>query len=264
MTSSKVVKGVVHDICFKYQELLCTRDYQFLQRVYATPEKRYANRLKAVGFCDRSNVLDAGCGFGQWSLALAHLNKRVCAVDVHIQRLRFLREIVEKSDVKNLHVKMSLLEQLPYDDNAFDAVFCYGVLFCTDWKKTLREFYRVMKKGAVLYLTATGIGWYAHLWKNKPNETHDYNPRLYAAQSFMNTVQYNNAGTVPRYADVIIEQTELTDYLSVVGFHVMAVGDEGTLRVNKNGRKPKPFFKGEYYGLEGVYEILAKKGTKVK
>ena len=49
--------------------------------------------------------LDAGCGFGQWSLALASLNERVNACDVSQLRVDFLSDMVRQLDVTNVVIK---------------------------------------------------------------------------------------------------------------------------------------------------------------
>ena len=69
-----------------------SRDY--LQRMYAGSSTRYEDRLRAIGFVGKTQVLDAGCGFGQWSLAMAGLNHRVWAVDIDCRRLRFGAKLV--------------------------------------------------------------------------------------------------------------------------------------------------------------------------
>ena len=45
-------------------------DKLFIQRVFSKGLDSYINRLEAIGFTKKSKVLDAGCGYGQWSIAL--------------------------------------------------------------------------------------------------------------------------------------------------------------------------------------------------
>ena len=42
---------------------------------------QFRQRVDMVGFKDADHVLDAGCGYGQWSVALAEANRRVSACD---------------------------------------------------------------------------------------------------------------------------------------------------------------------------------------
>ena len=66
----------------------------FCERVFSTDPSVYENRLKAIGFQDMDRVLDAGCGFGQWALVMAGMNREVHAIDVDPSRVEFLCEMV--------------------------------------------------------------------------------------------------------------------------------------------------------------------------
>ena len=77
-------------------------------------------------------VLDAGCGAGQWSLALAQRFQQVDAVDLKRERLAVLEAVAERMGVRNVKAYPGPLEQLACEDAALDAVFCYGVLMLVD------------------------------------------------------------------------------------------------------------------------------------
>ena len=259
MENSRMLRDIIDGISSKYGHLLSDNDRLFLKRVCAVSGETYRKRLDAIGFLQRGKILDAGCGFGQWSVELARHNPSLCAIDMQPLRLKILAEIVEQLGLDNVETKKSRLEELPYDDNTFDGIFCYGVISCTDWKKTLGEFARVLKKDGILYLTANGLGWYLNLWKNRPHETTDYNPRENAALSFWNTTEYEATGKPPARAHIIIEVEEMTEAIKERGLTLLEQGGEGTICINKNSCRPEPFFSGTYFGEVGVYEIVATK-----
>ena len=73
----------------------------FLQRVYAGDLGHYQRRLEPYGLDRCCHVLDAGCGYGQWAIALALLGV-VTAVDIQPDRLLVLRELAARLELANL------------------------------------------------------------------------------------------------------------------------------------------------------------------
>ncbi len=234
-------------------------DRSFLRRVYETPGGVYADRIRAVGLVHRARVLDAGCGFGQWSLQLAGSNDAVDALDVDPRRLALLDHLAGALGVANLRTHQGRLEALPFDDGQFDGVLCYGAIFCTDWKQALRELARVLGPEGRLYVTGCGLGWYLHLWKDRPNATADHDPRETAAHSFLNTIAYARTPGPSERGHVIIERPEMLEEIARHPLHVVGQGDEGTVHLDPAAPNPKPFFRGSYEGHPGCYEIVADK-----
>ena len=154
----------------------------YLERMYGGGLARYAERLRRCGFAGLGHVLDAGCGFGQWSLALAGLNRQVSAVDSAGERLMATTRFAAAQGVGNLAIQRAEMHDLPFTAETFDAVFCYQVLQYLPWREALAEFARVLKPGGLIYLNASGIGWFKHLWYNRHNEGPGEDPTLAAAQ----------------------------------------------------------------------------------
>lgn len=240
-----------------YQSILNENDYSFVKRVFEGGLEKYENRLKAIGFENLGKVLDAGCGFGQWTLALSGLNEKVIGTDISSIRLAVAKDLAQEEGLSNAEFRFATLEKQPFDDETFDAVFCYGAIFISDPKKVLNEFFRVLKPGGKIYTNANGLGWSLNLWKNEPNKTADYNPRINVAKAFQNTVDYLS-GKPKGEGQLIIEKKEMVSWMEEIGFQIDDIGAEGTLIKNSVFRS-NPFFKGEYFGFDGVYEILAKK-----
>ena len=234
-------------------------DYQFLGRIYGDGVHKYVNRLKAIDFSGNQRVLDAGCGYGQWSLSLAQLNEKVFSCDISALRVNVLQKLASHVGVNNIESVVSGIDVMPYPDQYFDAVFCYGVIFLTPWRKSLAELARVLKPGGKLYVNANGLGWYLFLWKEEHNQANDYDPKAIAAQTFSDTLCYDRDDVYKLGMNLIIEPESLHSELQRLGFQGISLAAEGTLHLNKDVTQPQPFFKAEYYGQPGIYEVI---GTK--
>ncbi|MDY7109712.1 MAG: class I SAM-dependent methyltransferase [Planctomycetota bacterium] len=258
MPNDQTISAILDDLIRTHQSRLSANDRAFLRRVFSTDPELYRTRLRALGFVGLRRVLDAGCGFGQWSLALAQLNDRVASVDANAARIRLLDDILQRTATGNVEARAGRLEQLPYADGSFDAAFCYIALFYCDWRAALGELVRVLRPGGRLYVTGNGIGWYLHLWFNRPNATSDYEPREIVARTFADTVEYERSGRPPN-GQLIIEPAGLATALEASGLAVLARGAEGTIHADQSAPPPRPFFEASYFGQVGCYEILAQK-----
>jgi len=249
-------RTLLEELIGKHDERLGDNDRAFLRRVFSRDLDVYRRRLQAIGFVALDCVLDAGCGFGQWTLALAELNDHVSSIDLRQSRIAVLKDILRHLGINNVAAHAGRLEQLPYPDGSFDSVFCYMALFYTDWLAALDELTRVLKRGGRLYVTANGIGWYMHLWSNRPNAAPDYDPRDVVARTFADTVAYERSRRPPT-TQIIIEPQVLIEALEERGFTILDRGDEGTIHAAPDAPAPQPFFSGSYFGQVGCYEILA-------
>jgi len=241
----------------KYRELIGHNDSLFLQRIYGEGLNKYIERLRAIGFTNHGYVLDAGCGFGQWSLALAQLNHSVSACDISNLRINVIDEIVKTIDVPNLNLRTSGIDSLPYADASFDAVFCYSVIMMTPWKKSLSEFWRVLKPGGVLYLNANDLGWYMYLWQKEPNKAADYDPKALVAQSFADTLRYERDGAYENGMNMIIDSNHIKTELENLNFNNIRIAEEGMLHEDGVSFPFNKFLLGNYCGALACYELLA-------
>ncbi len=237
---------------------LSQNDKDFLKRIFNKGVSPYVNRIKQYGFVNKEKILDAGCGFGQWSIAMSQLNDEVYSCDASQERVTFLKELSLKENISNINVQHGFIDRLPFEDNFFDAVFSYGVIFLTPWKKSLAELIRVLKPGGALYVNANGFGWYKHLWYTAHNKTDDYNPQLLAANSWKNTYNYNNGLDVSFPCDLIIEPEQLVKEAEKLGLQDIKWDGEGLLG---NPNNKDVFFQKEYLGDVGIYEVIGVKNV---
>jgi ubiquinone/menaquinone biosynthesis C-methylase UbiE len=244
-----------------HKKELGDNDALFLDRVFSDGISPYKDRLQSLGFAKKAHVLDAGCGFGQWSLALASLNERVSACDVSQLRVDFLCDMARQLDITNVSTKTSGIDIMPYPDNFFDLIFCYGVIFLTPWRQSLRELSRVLKPGGKLYVNANGLGWYNYLWNEEHNKADDYDPKAVVAKAFADTLNYEREGIHKLGMNLIIDPENLRSELQSNGFVNVQQANEGELHLNHDAAAPKPFFRGEYYGQDGVHEAVCTKAA---
>lgn len=96
-------------------------------------------------------VLDAGCGSGRWTYAMALLGATVVAVDLTDSGVEVTHQATARFE--NVVVLQASVLNLPFRHESFDLVTSWGVLHHTP--KTKAAFDRVaplVKKGGMLYL----------------------------------------------------------------------------------------------------------------
>lgn len=104
-----------------------------------------------------SRVLDDGCGAGRHVIFLAEEGYEPYGIDITESGVEYtkkrLRDIGYGKFENNIFVSGS--EQLPFEDEYFDCVISYGVLYYLrkeKIKEAIDEIYRVLKQGAFCLL----------------------------------------------------------------------------------------------------------------
>lgn len=101
-------------------------------------------------------ILDAGCGTGGMFSLLSQYG-RVYGIDQSTDAVRF-------ATAKNIaqEVTRGSITELPYQDNAFDVVTCFDVLYharAGNDTQALREFWRVLRSGGILIVREPAYDW---------------------------------------------------------------------------------------------------------
>ncbi|MBV9435207.1 MAG: methyltransferase domain-containing protein [Acidobacteria bacterium] len=103
-----------------------------------------------------AKVLDAGCGAGPETIAMASRGARVTAFDAVERMVNLTRDAAHEAGVTDLvETHVGDVHELPLEDNTYDAAVALGLIY---WlhspEKALAEIYRVLKPGGYLAVSA--------------------------------------------------------------------------------------------------------------
>ncbi len=108
-----------------------------------------------------ARVLDLGCGNGRFLLPLSRKYESL-GTDVSLTAVKRAQTYISKNNIddeKKVELLVSSITCLPFSDDSFDAVICFGVLqhlLETERKEAISEIKRVMRSGAVLVIEVFG------------------------------------------------------------------------------------------------------------
>lgn len=223
-------------------------DEGYAQFVCKFPFSFYVERVKRLGFVGKEQVLDVGCGFGQWTAALALLNNKVVALEQNPSRLAIAEALIRKAGLTNVEFALGdALSLLDRGESVFDAVFCYGVFMFLDRQKAIKEFWRVLKPGGDLYICTNAFGWWMRLWLQ--HLLGDKHVRQAAYRAMV------NGNGVPNSTN----RKDVAGILKPEEWESLEIGYEGTLARASEDRVPQPVYRGSFLGFDAVIEFLAKK-----
>ena len=109
--------------------------------------------LKELGDIQGKNILDAGCESGYISLELLKKGANVFAIDIVEPALNKFKEKIKDTQYSPTIIKAAI-QEIPFENNKFDAVVCSEVLeHAPNTKKCISELMRVTKHGGSLIIT---------------------------------------------------------------------------------------------------------------
>ena len=114
------------------------------------------NNIKLASINGR--ILDAGCGSGKYTLPLRMRGYDVIGIDVSTVGLKMARNNSTKHG-DDIDFIAGNIYQMPFSDNSFDAVLCYGVLqhlLSKERELAISEFRRILTKGGQLFIEVFG------------------------------------------------------------------------------------------------------------
>lgn len=95
-------------------------------------------------------ILDTATGTGEPGLTLARFaeNGKVILTDIAEGMLDAARDNAEKKGIRNVETLVCDVSELPFAENAFDAISCrFGYMFFPDMMLATKEMHRVLKPG---------------------------------------------------------------------------------------------------------------------
>lgn len=106
----------------------------------------------------KGDVLDVGCGPGQWLSLLTKDNRTA----IGVERDAALLEIARRRCAENRRVRLvrAVAEALPIAAGSVDVVLCYNVLAYTDSNAFVKEAFRVLRPGGTTVIGLAGPGYY--------------------------------------------------------------------------------------------------------
>lgn len=230
---------------------------QFFTRIFSTSQEIYDQRIEQIKFTNQDLVLDAGCGYGQWTRSLSDLNKQVYGIDLDANKLKIAQT---KNTFKKNNVKFyqGSIEKMPFENETFDCIFSYSVLYWTDYRKTIKEFFRVLKPSGVLYFVTNGIGWSLYNLFYGHSSAPNFNARTHALKTIFSTLKFSITKTRDVGQSHFMSSGSIKHYLKKTGFKNLKISDEGYLNLN-NSSSLNPFYKKKFFGTTNVFEVMAKK-----
>ena len=101
----------------------------------------------------RSNILEAGCGTGQLSIALSRYARQIYGIDLSKGSLIEAKQFINSNDIKSVHLFRMNIFKLFFEENTFDVIISNGVLHHTyNPKLAFSKLVRVLKPGGIIVI----------------------------------------------------------------------------------------------------------------
>jgi SAM-dependent methyltransferase len=197
--------------------------------VFQWDKEFFVERVDMIGFRDGATVLDAGCGFGQFSYALARLNRKVIAIDRADWMLKTAKILVARWGADNIVVEKQLLPHLPYPDGSLDFIWCCNVMSFVDKYACMREFHRLLRPGGRVYVMINSWG----RWLYKAALARQQRNKKGEHASLLGLSDGRREGAVPNYLDL----ADVARFCTLCGFAVIAAGAEGCVDLSGADRR---------------------------
>ncbi|MBZ7963371.1 class I SAM-dependent methyltransferase [Campylobacter sp. W0049] len=120
-------------------------------------------------FKTNDQILDLGCGGGRHVKFLAENDFIAYGVDYSKNGIKATRELLDLHKLK-AELKIASVDDIPYEDEKFDGVICYGVLLYNSKEvieKAAKEIHRVLKKDGVAYIVVRSTKDYRYVNNEK-------------------------------------------------------------------------------------------------
>lgn len=212
----------------------------------------FKSRLRYLGMTGHEKVLDFGCGFGQWSLALADLNAAVFGVDKAARRLAIARLLATQIQTSGTVTFGESLEELGLGAGQpagqLDAIFCYSVFMFVPGDFFMAEFARLLRPGGKLYIMVDLPGW--HLY------------RLSRAPKVLPAISYLTLNTlIGRDRNIVYTRRSLEKRITNHGFDLVETGMDYTTSFKPEAERGEQIdalrLAQSFMGLPMLHEVCA-------
>ena len=137
-----------------------SENYDFMNRLmtFGIDVKWRKKVVKMVAETNPEHILDIATGTGDFAIMLAGIKpKKITGLDISKGMLEIGKKKIKEKGLDNL-IEMVLgdSENLPFEDNSFDAVTVgFGVRNFEDLDKGLKEIHRVLRPGGIFVVLET-------------------------------------------------------------------------------------------------------------
>ncbi|MFC1726896.1 class I SAM-dependent methyltransferase [Patescibacteria group bacterium] len=152
-------------------------------------------------------LLDLGCGIGRHAVLFAQGGFKVDACDLSQDGINKVNELAKQNKL-NISTKVTDMLSLPYEDNLFDCLVAFNVIYHADDKgvvKTISEMKRVLKKKGEAFVTFNS--------KNSTSFKAESNKRL--SENTVIKTEGNEAGIPHYYADKADVEKLVKDFKTI-------------------------------------------------
>jgi SAM-dependent methyltransferase len=127
----------------------------------------------------RQKILDAGCGTGRDVFFLKDQGFDVKGIDGSDVGIKLARERAKELGKGDIQFEAGRIEDLPYDDASFDAIYTGYVIGGETLPKQAAELARVLRPGGMLY-----VAMFAETKYKAPSVRDEFNPDSFINGSF--------------------------------------------------------------------------------
>lgn len=147
-----------------FGELFAAYDDEAFKRSVELFKARFEDAGFDLSWFKGKACLDAGCGGGRYSIAMAHLGAaHVSGIDLGEQGVADARKRALALGADHVDFRVGSVADLPFPDESFDCIIHSGVLQHTaDPIGVLRELSRVLRPGGMIYMlvyATEGLRW---------------------------------------------------------------------------------------------------------
>jgi ubiquinone/menaquinone biosynthesis C-methylase UbiE len=111
-----------------------------------SPENKYI--IKRLGNIKGKKILELGCGGGEASVYFAKKGAIVTATDISGGMLKVVNKLAKTHHVK-VKTAQCRSDKIPFPNESFDIVYAANLMHHVKHTPTLKESYRVLKKGGL-------------------------------------------------------------------------------------------------------------------
>ncbi len=178
-------------------------------------EMEFDRRVLATVKC--KDVIDIGCGTGEFTLEIAAFARRVAGIDFSQRALKKAHENLQSKKLTNTEFRLARADQLPFSDESFDlAISRRGPAI--DTSESVREVYRVLREGGQVMVQGIGE-------RDKQNWVQVFGRgQVYPAIGEFRA-EWREMLTRAGFKDISVEEFEANEYFASINDVLMRLED---------------------------------------